>query len=181
MQTLDIIRKYYRPGSFLYDIFMKHAELVTRKSLEIAQRVPHMKPDINFIEEAAMLHDLGIFKTSCSAIHCVGDAPYICHGVLGRKILDELGYPRHALVCERHTGAGITEENILENKLPLPVRDMLPMSIEEKIICFADKFYSKSPGKAGRELSIYEITASLRAIEPSHAARFTLWCNIFGY
>ena len=181
LNPINIIQEYYRPGTVLYDIFMQHSELVTLKSLEIAKRVSHLGPDIKFIEQAAMLHDIGIFKTHCPNIHCLGSAPYICHGVLGREIMEGMGYPRHALVCERHTGAGITKKNILENALPLPIRNMVPISIEEQIICFADKFYSKSPGKAGRELSVCEITDSLRAVESSHAERFTLWCNVFGY
>ncbi len=121
------------------------------------------------------------FMTDSSAIHCRGEAPYICHGVLGRGILEGLGYHRHGLVCERHTGAGITKNNIVANSLPLPLRDLVPVSIEEKIICFADKFYSKNPDKAGKEFSPDEIASSLFSVEPSHAERFTQWRTVFGY
>jgi len=41
------------------------------------------------------------------------------------------GYPKHGLVCERHTGTGITLEMIIKNNLPLPHRDMVPVSMEE--------------------------------------------------
>ena len=54
------------------------------------------------------------------------------------------GYPRHALVCERHTGAGLSLEDIIAQNLPVPHRDMLPVSMEEQVVCFADKFYSKT-------------------------------------
>jgi len=47
-------------------------------------------------------------------------------------------------VCERHTGSGLSKEYIVRRALPLPQRDMLPESVEEKLICFADNFYSKS-------------------------------------
>jgi len=33
---------------------------------------------------------------------------------------------------------------IIQGKLPLPERDMIPQSLEEQLICYADKFYSKS-------------------------------------
>jgi uncharacterized protein len=47
-------------------------------------------------------------------------------------------------VCLRHTGIGLTAKNIRENNLPLPEMDLVPETIEEKIVCYADKFYSKS-------------------------------------
>lgn len=160
-----IIREYYRPATKLYDIFMEHAERVTQKSIDIAFRIPHLNPDTDFIEEAAMVHDIGIFMTYSPSIHCMGEHPYVCHGFLGRELLDGLGFPRHGLVCERHTGAGITAENIRENGLPLPCRDMVPVTIEEEIICFADKFYSKKPKWAGVEKSISRIMDEMEALD----------------
>ena len=59
-------------------------------------------------------------------------------------MLREEGLERYARVCERHTGAGITVHDIESRNLPLPRRDFLPETIEEQIICYADKFYSKS-------------------------------------
>jgi uncharacterized protein len=70
--------------------------------------------------------------------------PYICHGIIGREILEAEGLPRHALVCEHHTGSGLTIDEIIAQELPLPHRDMLPTTIEEKLVCYADKFFSKS-------------------------------------
>ena len=90
-----------------------------------------------------MLHDIGIFLTDAPGIFCFGDKPYICHGYLGADLLREEGFPRHALVCERHTGAGISAESIIKQDLPIPHREMLPVSMEEQVICFADKFFQK--------------------------------------
>ena len=48
-------------------------------------------------------------------------------------------------MCERHTGAGITADEIVAQHLPIePPRDLLPETLEEKVICYADKFFSKS-------------------------------------
>ena len=101
--------------------------------------------DIEFVEEAAMLHDIGMCRTDAPGIHCHGKEPYILHGILGRKMLDGMGLFRHGRVCERHTGAGITADEIVAQHLPIdPPRDLLPESLEEKVICYADKFFSKS-------------------------------------
>lgn len=141
MDIQAIINKYYKAGTKLYDIYMSHVTDVTKKSLYIAQIHPELAVDVQFIEEAGMLHDIGIFLTKASHIACEGSYPYICHGYLGCELLTEEGYPKHGLVCERHTGTGLSLETIINRKLPIPHRDMRPRSLEEKIICFADNFF----------------------------------------
>ena len=143
MDPLKIIKKYYGPDSRAYYLLMHHSNKVTGKALKVAERVKHLNPDRKFIEEAAMLHDIGIFLTDEPGMGCYGNAAYLCHGYLGRDLLEKEGFPVHALVCERHVGVGITAEDIEERGLPVPKRDMIPISIEEQIICFADKFFSK--------------------------------------
>lgn len=140
---LKIIEKYYKDNLAARDILIAHGEAVATKALELAERVKDLNPDLEFIKEAAMMHDIGIFLINEPRLYCHGDKPYIAHGYLGRELLEKEGLPRHALVCERHVGVGITIENIEKNNLPLPKRDMTPQSIEEKIICLADKFFSK--------------------------------------
>ena len=61
------------------------------------------------------------------------------------------GFPRHALVCERHTGAGISLQSIIDQQLPVPHRDMVPVSLEEQVICFADKFFFKDTSGQGKK------------------------------
>ena len=48
------------------------------------------------------------------------------------------------MVCERHTGAGLSLQSIIDQNLPVPHREMVPVSLEEQVICFADKFFSKT-------------------------------------
>lgn len=180
MDPIFIIEKFYTPGTRLYDILVTHSRIVTEKSLEIAHSLAHLNPDLEFIKTAAMLHDIGIFLTRSDAIGCKGDAAYICHGYLGRHLLDELGLlPEYGLVCERHTGAGITRENILSRNLPLPQRDMVPISLEEKIICVADKYHSKNPKFAHRHITTPQIIEELGKINMDHANRFSTWAEEF--
>ena len=124
-----------------------------------------------------MLHDIGIFRCNAPSIDCHGKADYICHGYLGAELMRAEGYPRHALVCERHTGTGLSMEMIELMKWPIPHRDMLPVSLEEQLICFADKFYSKT--KLGKEKSIDKIRISLSRYGSDTAARFAAWCKLF--
>ena len=125
-------------------IFLIHARKVADLSLEMAERHPELSLDLAFIEEAALLHDIGIFMTDAPRIHCHGSSPYICHGWLGAELLRKEGMPKHARVCERHTGVGLSKELIMASGWPLPHVDLVPQSLEEQLICFADKFYSKT-------------------------------------
>ncbi len=180
LDPVEIIRQFYDPDSELFAILVDHSRQVADKSLEIAQGVAHLNPDMAFIEKAAMLHDIGIFKTSSPAIGCIGSYPYVCHGYLGRELLDGLGLPESVgLVAERHTGAGITLENIIEANLPLPHREMVPVTLEEKIICCADKFFSKNPKKKDKVMTPKKIIKSLGKLNPGHAKRFALWAETF--
>lgn len=141
MDPLLLIDKYYPEDNELKHILLKHSRSVADKALAMARKHPELNLDLQFIEEAAMLHDIGIFQTDAEGICCFGKYPYICHGFLGAELVRKEGFPKHALVCERHTGAGLSLQNIIQQDLPVPHREMTPVSLEEQIICFADKFF----------------------------------------
>ena len=180
MDPLHLIARHYEPHSLAYEALVQHSRMVAAKCLSIAERVSHLGPDLAFLEEAAMLHDIGIFMTDQPSIGCFGDEEYICHGYLGRELLEKAGFPVHALVCERHVGAGISLLEIEDLGLHLPARDMLPLTIEEKIICYADKFFSKNGKGAPREKSAAAILAGLEPYGADKVERFRGWMQLFG-
>ncbi len=168
-----IIGTYYQAGSELERVLIVHSEQVARLSMEVCRRLRDrgVSVDEEFVWEAAMLHDIGIIKVDAPGIYCYGTEPYIRHGVLGSEMLAVEGLSRHALVCERHTGAGLTREEIVEKGLPLPWRDMLPVSIEERVVCYADKFFSKShPGAEPKSLE--RVREQMRGYGAASLARF---------
>lgn len=179
MDVLKIIEKYYDPDSSAYYFLIHHSKLVARKALQVAERIKYLNPDFKFIEEAAMLHDIGIFMIHAPKIGCYGFHPYISHGYLGREILEKEGFPKHALVCERHVGVGLTVEDIENNKFPLPKREMLPVTLEEKIICFADKFYSKKEHSLTNEKSVSEIREIIAKFGYDKLKQFDEWIEFF--
>lgn len=177
-----IIQKYYTPGTALYDTLVIHsrqvAELATRLAEQYNATHDGATIDIDFVREAAMLHDIGIFLTDAPGIHCHGTEPYICHGTLGAELMRELSMPRHALVCERHTGAGLSLDDIIEQHLPLPHRPLLPVSLEEKVVCYADKFFSKTHlGEPARSLE--RVNLSLAKFGAATMARFAELAALF--
>lgn len=130
MDYQTIIDKYYPEGTRLRDIYMRHACDVASLAEELrARHMPEL--DADRVRAAAMLHDIGIFMTDAPGIECHGKYPYIQHGPLGAQLLRNEGAPEWAArVAERHTGVGIG--------------NLIPETPLEKLVCYADKFYSKS-------------------------------------
>ena len=180
MNPIDIIAEFYDRDSTTYELLVQHGRQVAQKALDIATKMPHINLDRKFIKEAAVLHDIGVFMTNSPEIGCHGGYPYVCHGYLGRELLDNKGLPKHALVCERHVGVGITAEEIRRNQLPLPERDMVPVSIEEKIICYADKFFTKNGRKLETERPINEILRKIAPYGKDKVVTFQSWLALFG-
>ena len=86
--------------------------------------------------------------------------------------------PIYALVCERHTGTGISLEEIIERNLPLPHRDMVPVSLEEQLICYADIFYSKT--RLEQETPIVKVRQKVARWGEQSSAKFEEWFSMFG-
>jgi uncharacterized protein len=179
IDPVAIIRKFYDADAQAFAVLLRHGEQVTEKSLRIARHLVGLSPDIRFIEEAAMLHDIGMIRTNTPVLGCLGDSPYICHGVFGRDMLDGLGLPRHGLVCERHVGAGLTAAEIESRGLPLPLRDMLPVTLEEKIIAYSDKFFSKKAGQGG-EKPFADVVKEIERYGRRQVETFLEWAGMFG-
>jgi uncharacterized protein len=167
-----LIHKYISPDSEAYPVYITHVTLVTKRALELGRQQGLSRERLRLIEEAAMLHDIGIIKVDAPEIGCHGSPPYICHGTEGRTILEAEGFPAHGLVAERHTGVGIFKEEIITRNMPLPHRDMVPVSLEEKIICLADLFYSKTPSKIWLEKSLDEAYESIATYGEKNIAAF---------
>ncbi len=157
---------------------VEHGLQVAKKALAVADRLATLQPDRDFIYESAMLHDIGMIYTNLPRLGSFGNHPYIVHGILGRVMLEKLGLFRHAMVCERHIGVGLTKEDILQQKLPLPLRNMVPLTLEEKIVCYSDKFFSKT-GADKKEKTTEEILQSLSIHGHDKVQKFLSWMDEF--
>lgn len=180
MDPLEIIRKYCDPESRAFYFLTHHGKLVARKALAVAERVSSLNPDPVFIEEAAVIHDIGIIFTDAPRLGCFGYKDYLCHGFLGRELLEKEGFTRHGLVCERHVGVGITARDVRDLGLPLPERDMVPVTLEEQIICYADKFFSKGEHDLVHEKPLVQVRETVRQYGEEKLRVFDAWVEKFG-
>lgn len=177
MDYQAIIEKFYPDDNELRRLLLRHSHDVAEKALNACDHHPELHLDRQFVEEGAMLHDIGIFMTNASSIFCHGTDPYIRHGIDGAELLRREGYPRHARVCERHTGAGISCEQVKLQHLPLPYGDYLPETLEEQLICYADKFFSKSHPERVR--TVEQAINSLAKFGGDGIIRFRHWVSLF--
>jgi len=105
----------------------KHSIKVAEKALEIANMIKKKKVDKSLVEVGALLHDIGRAKT-----HGFN------HALIGGKILKERGLPNQLVrICETHILGGLDKEDA--KFIGLPEKEYLPITLEEKIICVADK------------------------------------------
>lgn len=173
-----IIDKYYHAGTPLRDILLKHSRCVARLACSLASS-RGLAIDAAVIESAAMLHDIGVFLTQAPSIACEGNEPYIRHGILGADLLRREGIDEaYARVAERHTGSGLLASEIEEPGLPLPHVDMVPETLLEKLICYADKFYSKSGDMKMKPFD--KVRASMARFGASSLKRFDELAELFG-
>jgi len=177
MDIFQIIEHFYKKDSKAYEVLITHSSLVAEKALHIAERFN--LADKNFIYEAALIHDIGMIKTNAPDLGCFGKHPYICHGILGKEMLRSIGLNKHGLVCSRHTGTGISKEEIIKKKLPLPEKDFLPISIEEEIICYSDKFFSKDPLRIKKEKTYEQVIKEMARFGKVHSEKIKNWHEQF--
>lgn len=149
--------------SALRELLLKHSRQVADRCLLICDRHPELRIDRQFVEEAAMLHDIGIRWCSAPSIFCYGTEPYLRHGQIGAELLRREGWERHARVAERHTGTGLP--------------GFEPEELEEMVVCYADKFFSKS--HPDRVLSVVQAAQSLERFGHKGVERFLDWASMF--
>ena len=152
MDPKPILHAFYPDDTPLRRKLFDHSGQVRDEALRIATTpaCAGMNLDLDLLSAGAWLHDIGVYRCNAPDVLCTGTQHYLRHGIIGADMLREYG-ALHGLdlepcarICERHTGSGLTADEIRIRRLPLPVRDYLPETLEEKLICLADKFYSKS-------------------------------------
>jgi uncharacterized protein len=109
-----------------------HCQTVAVLALELAEEFKAKNYPVNLalIEAGALLHDLGRSKT-----HSVN------HAIEGMKLAQAEGLPEPVIcIIKRHVGAGITAKEA--EQLNWPKDNYIPQTLEEKIVCYADKCVS---------------------------------------
>ena len=171
------ILKKYSTSEDSFGIVLNHSLIVLGKSIEIINiKKLYNWIDFDLIVSGCILHDIGVFGVRNSGLDSTKRIDYLRHGILGGKILRKEGLPEEALIAERHIGSGLSKEYIMQNNLPLPKKDFFPITLEQKLICYADKFHSKS----GKIDTIDSIKKEMKGFGKEPLRRFLELDKLFG-
>ncbi len=113
---------------------IKHCKAVSALAVKFAKTCARkgLVVDVNLVEVGALLHDIGRSKTHD-----------VTHAVVGMEIAKSLHLPQSILsIIECHIGAGIKADEA--EKLGLPIKDYFPVTLEEKLVAYADKLIEGS-------------------------------------
>ena len=131
---------------------IRHVEAVSALAVEIAEacRKKGYKVDVHLVEIGGLLHDIGRAKTH--SVH---------HALLGAGMAKSLGLPAPVIsIIKRHVGGGISATEA--RKLGWPRDIYVPVTLEEKIVSYADKLIEGSR-RVPIELTIEELSKELPA------------------
>jgi uncharacterized protein len=138
------LHKEFAPSESVCDMVFQHGQIV----YEIAQQLVASRKLVlehELVRAGCLLHDIGAYAF-IDAQGVFDETNYIRHGVVGAQMLRSKGLPEVLCrIAERHTGVGITAEEIRRTGLPLPEQDFTAESLEERLVMYADKFHSKPP------------------------------------
>lgn len=134
--------------------------------------------DLALARAGCLLHDVGVYRLYDEDGR-LDQAGYIRHGVLGHELLAGEGLP--GTLCRfasHHTGVGLTRRDVARQELPLPPRDYLAETAEERLVMYADKFHSKTLPPVLLDGDAY--AARVARFGPDKAAAFASMRATFG-
>lgn len=136
------------------DAMILHCKIVAKVATHIAENAvkENKNLDLHLIEVGALLHDIG--KSRFPDIdHAYQGGEFIRSAF--KAITDDLFRSKLANLVERHIGAGLSADDIIkfnkEKHLSIPVRDYIPLTMEEKIVALADKMVEGNHEKSFEE------------------------------
>ena len=142
----DIIalHKQYALSPATFDLVFTHCQIVCDIALQLLAQRPQAI-DVDLVKTGCLLHDIGVYPLFDAHNQLRKDRNYVSHGIEGEKILKKNGFPQTIQrIASHHTGVGLTKQDIIDQKLPLPSQDYVAETPEERLVMYADKFHSKT-------------------------------------
>ncbi len=141
---ITALHKKYAPSDEVYDLVFTHCQIIYDIALQLIEK-NSVAIDRELVRAGALLHDIGVYPLFGSNGKLRPNVQYITHGIEGEKILKKENFPEAIWrFAAHHTGVGLTKQDVINQKLPLPAANYLAESNEELLIMYADKFHSKT-------------------------------------
>lgn len=179
--TEDEIRALHErhaPDRDAFDLVWTHCRIVWRIAEQLLESPSRQGVDAALVRAGCLLHDIGVYRLF-DATGTLDHANYVRHGLLGHELLREEGLPEALCrFCSCHTGVGLTRDDVVRQRLPIPPGDYVAVSEEERLVMYADKFHSKSSPPGFLTAAAYE--RSVRRFGDDKAALFTAMVARYG-
>lgn len=138
------LHERHAPSAEMLDLVHTHCVIVAAIADQLLDATGTPDADRDLVRAGCLLHDIGVYRLYDAQGRRVHDS-YLLHGVLGHELLAAAGLPEVLnRFCSRHTGVGLTRDDIRTQNLPLPPDDYVAVTTEERLVMYADKFHSKS-------------------------------------
>ena len=171
------LHQRHAPSPEAFDLVHTHCEIVWDVARQLLDR-GRVEADRDLVRAGCLLHDIGVYRLY-GPDGTFDHRAYLRHGLLGHELLREEGYPETLCrFCSRHTGVGITRQDVLRQGLPLPPADYLAETVEERLVMYADAFHSKSTPPAFVSADTY--AARIRRFGEDKAEAFAALREEFG-
>lgn len=171
VERIDALHRALAPSAHAYNLIHTHCVIVARLALSLARadaatsafagtpaiaaadtahHIDAAQLDERLLVLGGMVHDIGTYQLiksdgSDGEPLRFKHSKYIQHGLRGYKLLKACGFSEElAQFARNHTGIGLTAAAVKEQELPLPVADYVPVTLEQELVMYADKFHTKS-------------------------------------
>lgn len=132
-RQIRALHERFAPSRAASELVYTHCEIVCGLAEQL-----FTDGDLELVRAGCLLHDIGVYRLQ-------ENDNYVRHGILGHELLRELGLPEQlSRFCSHHTGVGISRDDVVQQRLPLPPGDYLADTGEEELVMYADKFHSKT-------------------------------------
>ncbi len=148
----DVLRVWNKYG--LPENVRRHCIKVAEIAKRIAERIRNrIDVDVDAVVKGALLHDLG---------RAITHAPFE-HFIISGELLRKEGFDEKiARIAEKHFSAGVDEKDAKRLKLRV-IKNFMPETLEEKIVCYADKVT-----RGDKEITFEEFLKRLDELEKEH-------------
>jgi uncharacterized protein len=144
IQEIESLHKKYAPTEALFESVFTHCKIVWEIAEQLIKK-SGLDVDTALVKTGCLLHDIGVYALYDATGNKQEGYNYITHGLKGEEILKREGLSKELWrIASHHIALGLTASEIRDQHHPLPARDFMPETKEERLITYADKFHSKT-------------------------------------
>lgn len=178
-QQIEQIHRKYAKTDADFNLVYQHCQVIEAIAMQLLDARPIVGIDRGLVRVGCLLHDIGAYEVLEDGRFVQG----IRHGTVGENILQREGFSEAiSRFASHHTGVGLTEQDVIDQRLPIPVADYTAQTNEERLLMYADKFHSKSnPPLEPPYFCTFEwFHKSVQKFGPDRASKFDALADLFG-